>query len=217
MDDARPARPGACAVLVLAAGGSARMGRPKQLIEVGGITLVARAAQAALGSCARPVAVVLGAHAEEVEKALSALAVKTIRNPDWTSGMASSIRMGIDALFPEGGPPGSLLIMPADQPALTSALLDRLIERHRHTGRITAAGYAGRKGAPAVFGCEHVSALRALTGDEGARALLNAGTAIVETLDMPELAVDLDTPADLERWTGCARRGNAPPGADESS
>lgn len=176
------------------------MGSLKQLMMIGGSPLVARAADAALASAARPVAVVLGAHADQVRAPISGRPVIAVANPDWRSGMASSIRCGVAALLAADPSLDAVLLAPCDQPALTAGVIDALAALHRASGKIAASRFSGRNAAPAVFGREHFGRLQALEGDEGARAILNSGAEAVSAIEMPELALDLDTPADAERW-----------------
>src|SRR4051812_6293642 len=84
--------------VILAAGSSTRMGQPKQLLELGGKTMIVRAAEAALASSAWPVVVVLGSNAEKIRPALARLPVLIVDNEAWPEGMASSIRIGIATL-----------------------------------------------------------------------------------------------------------------------
>ena len=190
--------------VILAAGGSARMGAAKQLLMVGGVPLVVRAVDAALASAARPVVVVLGARAERVRAPVSGRPVLTVVNPDWRTGMASSIRAGLAALLTAEPGVDAVLLAPCDQPALTSGIIDALWALHRSSGRPAAARFSGRNAAPAVFGRADFPRLLALSGEEGARGLLNSGPGEVSTLDLPELALDIDTPADVRRWAGGA-------------
>jgi molybdenum cofactor cytidylyltransferase len=189
--------------IILAAGASERMGTPKQLLEVGGKPLVARAAEAALAAPVWPVVVVLGAHAARIRPALARLPVVTVENPAWAEGMASSIRAGIGALqqfsrLIEGG-----LVGLCDQPAFSAEAIARLIEAQLISGLgIAAARYGGQCGAPALFLREHFKTLAGLSGDEGARALLKGDPGRIAAVDMPELAADLDTPADYRAWIG---------------
>jgi len=178
------------------------MGAVKQLIMLGGVPLIARAVDAALGSAARPVVVVLGSRAERVRAPISGKPVTIVLNPDWNSGMASSVRAGMAALL--GADPGldAVLLAPCDQPALSSRVIDALAKLHRESGRTAAARFSGRNGAPAVFGRGHFGELLALSGDEGARGILNSGPEEVSTIELPDLALDLDTPADVRRWAG---------------
>ncbi|MDD9872777.1 MAG: nucleotidyltransferase family protein [Deltaproteobacteria bacterium] len=185
------------AAIVLAAGGARRMGRPKQLLEIGGRALVRRAVDAAAG-VADAVWVVVGAGADAVAAALAGSGARIARNPDWTRGMASSIRCGVEAAC-AAAPPRALLLLLCDQPAVTTALLQRLAA-HFAAGRgLAACEYAGALGPPALFGAQHFSALRGLRGDGGARALLEAPGAQVARVPFPEGALDVDTPADLRR------------------
>lgn len=191
----------AWAGVILAAGASTRMGRPKQLLEIGGQPLVARAAAAALGAGLWPVVVVLGSRGEAVRPALARLPVLCVDNPAWTEGMASSIRAGVSALTGYSRAlPGALLAL-CDQPALSAEIIGRLrAAAAAAPGGIAAARYGGHVGAPACFGARHFSALKALTGEVGARQLLENLASSVAAIDLPELAADLDTPEDVARF-----------------
>ncbi|MBL9202242.1 MAG: nucleotidyltransferase family protein [Opitutaceae bacterium] len=176
------------------------MGSPKQLLEIDGRPLLARAVEAALASPAWPVVVVLGAHAEKIRPAFARLPVLVAENPAWAEGMASSLRAGITTLRQFSRRLDAALIALCDQPAFSAATIARLVAAQRETGRgIVAARYAGRNGAPALFLREHFPALAALTGEEGARTLLHDDPARVAAVDLPDLALDLDTPADVAR------------------
>jgi molybdenum cofactor cytidylyltransferase len=186
--------------LILAAGGSSRMGKAKQLLEIGGKPLVARAVDAALDSGAGPVVVVLGADSERILARISGRGIIAVNNPEWATGLASSIRAGLAALLAAEPALEAVLIAPCDQPALSAEVIQRLAAAHRSSGRISAARYGGRNGAPAVFGREHFGALSALSGDEGARRLLNSDPGKVSAVELPELGADIDTPGDYAAW-----------------
>jgi molybdenum cofactor cytidylyltransferase len=192
--------------VVLAAGPSIRMGEPKQLIPVGGRPLVALAVEAALASPVWPVVVVLGANAERIRPSLARLPVLAVENAAWSEGMASSIRAGVTALRQFARSLDGAVIALCDQPAFSAGAISRLIAAQRQTGRgIAAARYLGRCGAPALFMRAHFDALASLTGEEGARALLNGDPDLVAAVEMPELAADLDTPEDLARFRSGAK------------
>jgi molybdenum cofactor cytidylyltransferase len=187
------------------------MGEPKQLIEIGGKALVVRVAEAALASAAWPVVVVLGANAEKIRPLLARLPVLVAENPTWGEGMASSLRAGVSTLRTFSRALDGALVAVADQPAFSAEAITRLVDEQRKTGRsIVAARYAGRLGVPALFRREHFAALAALTGEEGARHFLAAHAAEAAAVDLPELAVDLDTPEDVARLAAetVARRNN---------
>ena len=185
-------------VVILAAGSSTRMGRPKQLLEIGGRSLIVRAVEAALASPAWPVVVVLGANAEIIRPVLAGLPVLVAENPAWAEGMAASIRTGVTTLMQFSRALEAGLFALCDQPAFSTAVIEQLVAAQATTCRsVVAAHYAGRNGAPAIFLREHFAALAALTGEEGARALLNGDPSQVAAVNLPDLAMDLDTPGDF--------------------
>jgi len=189
------------ATVVLAAGGSSRMGSPKQLLRIDGITLVRRAAETALASRCQRVYVVVGAAAEAVRRELSELSLEVIENPDWEEGLAGSIRAGIEAV--QAGRPefDAAILAPVDQPWIHAALLDRLIEVFAGGGQeIVACTYAETVGAPALFARRHFADLTRLSGDRGAKSVLQAREAEVARVPFPEGATDLDTPEDYQRF-----------------
>ena len=184
--------------IILAAGASSRLGSPKQLLLLDGQPLVTRAAQAALTAGAWPVVVVLGAHAEKIRPALARLPVLVVENAAWPEGMAASIRTGITTLGQFSRTLEAALIALCDQPAFNAEVIAQLLATQHTTGRsIVAARYAARHGAPALLLRAHFPALAALTGETGARDLLNGDPTHVAAVDLPALAQDLDTPADL--------------------
>ena len=118
-------------------------------------------------------------------------------NPGWQLGMATSLRAGL-AAAPRSA--RAALVVLVDQPRVDAAALQRLILAwRRRPGIPAAARYAGHTGVPAVLPRRRWRALRALRGDEGARRLLRDGR--VTPVEMPEAALDVDTPADLETYT----------------
>jgi molybdenum cofactor cytidylyltransferase len=210
MPESRPAQPSGSSealrfgAVILAAGASTRMGTPKQLLPFEGKPLVVRAAEAALATAAWPVVVVLGANAEKIRPALARLPVLIAENPAWAEGMAASIRAGVTTLQQFSRALDGVLVALCDQPGFSAQAIDRLVAAQRATGSsIVAAHYGGRNAAPALFLRAHFSALAALTGEEGARHLLNGNSSPVATVDLPELAVDLDTPED---YAGATRQ-----------
>jgi molybdenum cofactor cytidylyltransferase len=186
-------------LILLAAGGSKRLGRPKQLLRVDGQALIRHATQAALGSRCRPVVVVLGAATTECLAQIADLPVCTVLNDRWEEGMAGSIQAGLDALLAEAPQITSVIVCLCDQPRLTSFVLDALIAAHLETGKpVVASAYGGVLGAPALFAASCFPELRALTGDQGARRLFNSRPGDVATVPFEGGAADIDTEADLD-------------------
>jgi molybdenum cofactor cytidylyltransferase len=173
------------------------MGQPKQLLEYQGRPLLVRAVEAALASPAWPVVVVVGANADAIRPALARLPVLVTENAAWPEGMAASIRAGVTTLQQFSRTLDAALIALCDQPEFSADTIAQLVAAQRTTGRsIVAAHYAGRNGAPALFMRDHFTTLTHLTGEEGARALLNGAPETVTAVELPALARDVDTPAD---------------------
>lgn len=174
------------------------MGQPKQLLEIDGQPLIVRTIKAALASAAWPVVVVLGAHAEKIRPAIARLPILVVENPAWTEGMAASIRTGVTTLQQFSRALDAALFALCDQPAFSAEIIGRILGARVEGGPgIVAAHYSGRNGAPALFGHEYFHELAGLTGEEGARALLNGEPTKVTAVDLPALALDLDTPEDF--------------------
>ena len=183
--------------LVLAAGSSTRMGRPKQLIRHRGTSLVSRAVDAAIGGGCDPVIAVLGANAEVVREEIGNRPVETVINADWGAGMAGSIRTGVQALA--GRAVGAALLLPCDQPHLEAALVRRILEAFDgRPGRMVACEYAGTIGIPVLFERSRFAELTRLSGDRGARAILDRHPQEVVRIGWPDGAHDVDRPGDLD-------------------
>lgn len=186
------------AALVLAAGASTRMGRAKQVLELGGTPLVRRAAAAALSAGCAPVVVVLGANAALVASALRGLDVEPVVNRAWQRGIGSSIGTGIATLARHGV--GAALITLADQPLVGPETLARLLAARHAAGKsIAAARYAGTVGVPACFARALFPVLCALDGARGCKPVLGAHAHDTVLVDCPEAAIDVDTPGDFAR------------------
>lgn len=190
-----PARAAHVAV-VLAAGGSRRLGRPKQLLTRDGETLVHRAARLALGTSPQHLLVVIGAHPDAVVAALRGCACETAFNPDWEHGLATSVRTAAAALVGHDGP---VLIAGCDQPALAAAHLHALLAGAANAASGCAATLHGdAPGIPAVVPSAMLSQAHALAGDRGLGARLRAlPRDAIFALDAPELGFDLDTEDDV--------------------
>jgi len=189
-----PDAPALLAGIVVAAGSSSRLGRPKQLLEVGGSPLVVRAIRLLLEQCDAGVLVVTGAHHDAVVESLGDLPVRAIFNPWWREGLGSSIRQGVSGLADDGR---AVLLMLVDQPEIDAndmaALVSGWLTRPE---KIAAAKYAGVAGAPVIFPSSYRASLLKLHGDIGARQILR-DTEEPTLIEMPHAAFDLDTLDDL--------------------
>lgn len=180
--------------IILAAGGSRRLGRAKQLVTHRGETLLARVIRVACEAGAWPVVVVLGAECEAIKGAVNLSCVRLVSNANWVKGIATSIHVGLRAV--EEDLPDGALILTCDQPRLTAEHLRALVEVFDE-GKIAASAYAGDVGVPAIFPRAMFTKLYALSGDEGARSLLNGGGHAMVCVDFPGGEVDVDTPEDM--------------------
>jgi xanthine dehydrogenase accessory factor len=188
------------AVVILAAGGSRRLGQPKQLVEIEGQSLVRRAAESALSAGSGSVHVVVGAEVDRVRASLDGLPVELVINEAWREGVASSIRAAIDAIERRERPVETLVLMLCDQPGVSGDVLRRLLEAYRMTrAPVVASRYPEGPGVPALFHAELFPALKTLDGDVGARQLIRHLDRDVVTIPfaMPD---DIDTPGDLVRY-----------------
>jgi molybdenum cofactor cytidylyltransferase len=186
--------------ILLAAGTSSRMGRPKQLLEWRGRPLVRHVAEQALASQRLTgLVVVVGAVADSVRAALTGLdgPVLIVQNPDYASGQASSLRVGLGALPATAR---AALVLLVDQPLVTPALIDALIAAYDADQDALALipYYRGRRGNPVLLVRALFDELRLLEGDVGAREVLarHAGAVRQIVLDDPAVVSDMDTPED---------------------
>lgn len=186
-------------VLVLAAGGSSRFGSPKQLAMFQGKTLLEQAVRTALEARLGPVVAVLGAVDQPCREVLSGMDVLIVHHPGWETGMAGSIRAGLEFLMAEQPEGDGVAIMLADQPALTPGHLRALRAAAGNQSRIVASSYGDQAGVPAWFPRKYFPDLLQLEGNRGAKGLI-ARTDGVITVPLPETAAwDVDVPEDLAK------------------
>lgn len=182
---------------VLAAGQSARLGTPKQLLMLDGEPLVRRTVRAACATECEQVAVVLGAQADAVSAALGPCRATALTNEAWSSGMASSMHVAVR--WAAGVQAEALVLCVCDQPSLSAAHLTSLIAAYRSERRSIASRYNGALGVPALLTAQHFERLLSIEGDRGAAPLLRSGID-VGAVDWPEGAIDLDTADDVARF-----------------
>ena len=181
------------AAVVLAAGGSARLGFPKQLLLRDGEPLVRRCMRLVAATKPARLLVVTGADADAIEATLGALSCERLRNPRWGQGIGSSLALAAAALERHEG---ATLVVLCDQPALEHAHLSGLLELAARG--CAATRYGATIGAPAVVTRDVLAHARTLDGDRGLGAVLRAlPRERLALLDAPQLAHDLDTPEDV--------------------
>jgi molybdenum cofactor cytidylyltransferase len=189
------------AAVVLAAGRSTRMGTANKLLaDIGGQPMVRHVAEAALASRARPIVVVTGHMVEQVTEALQGLDVRPLANPDYATGLASSLKAGIGAL--PASCAGALILL-GDMPRITSGHLDSLMAAFA-SDAIVVPVHAGRQGNPVLWPAKYFPELLGLDGDAGAKRLIATHAASVRDVDLGTDAIfaDIDTPEALAALRG---------------
>jgi len=184
-------------IIILAAGNSSRMGRPKQLLNYKGKTLLQTVIDEALKTDCKPIIVVLGASADEIVAKHENIQVNFVTNESWESGMASSIVAGLSTLINNDSDKESVIIAVADQAFIKMSNFNNLIEKQRETGKnIIASKYAETIGTPVLFKKDYFEALLSLKGAEGAKSILKQYPHEVETVIFELGEIDIDTETD---------------------
>jgi molybdenum cofactor cytidylyltransferase len=186
--------------VILAAGGSSRLGQPKQLLMFRGEPLVVRAVRAATEAHCAPVVVVVGDTGNAIRHELRETSSVIVENPEWQHGLGTSIRRGLEYLT-ESTPTGDgAILLACDQPLVKASTLTALIAGQDKTRKpIVVSSYANTLGVPAFFDRSCFEALIALPDDSGAKSLISARPNDVAAIPFEEGAIDIDTPADWER------------------
>lgn len=175
------------AAIILAAGASTRLGKPKQLLMLEGENLLERSLRMASRAGYSPVVIVLGSSAQLISERSRLTGSEVIVNEDWETGLSTSIKKGVQSLQNVDG----AVIMTCDIPAVTVHHLQALGE----TGAITASSYQNKRGVPAYFPRSSFPDLLQLNGDKGAWELLQTA----HTIDLPSGELDIDTVHDLRQ------------------
>jgi molybdenum cofactor cytidylyltransferase len=185
--------------VILAAGGSGRFGRPKQLLTFQGETLVRRAVSAAAEAGCDPMIVVVGDLGDAIRRDLQSASAIVVENPEWQRGLGSSIRRGLQEI---GDSIAAVVLLTCDQPLVDKAVVAELIATYEKTRKpMVACRYAGTLGVPALFDRSCFADLIALPADSGAKTLMTARPNDVAAVAFERGAIDIDTPEDFERLT----------------
>jgi len=189
------------AVLVLAAGSSSRMGRPKQLLNWKGNPLLQHSIEQAKKSNGDEVLVVMGSDFELIKSQTDSEGITVLKHVNWKNGLGSSIAFGIEYIQNSLPHIDSVLIMLADQPLVDADYLNRMIETYRSNAtKIVASLYPNNKlGVPAIFNKMYFNQLTQLNLDRGAKEILYKYSDKLLSLDATALVIDLDTIEDYER------------------
>ena len=185
-------------IIILAAGNSSRLGKPKQLLDHQGKTLLEITSEAAIeASSGNPVVVVLGAYADKISKHHHETNITYIVNESWEEGMSSSISAGLTTLLAQNSAIEQVIIAVCDQPYISAEIFESLIKKQEQTGKsIVASSYAQTIGTPALFNSKHFDELLSLSGNTGAKHLLKKYAGATETISFELGYIDIDTETD---------------------
>ena len=198
-----------CAIILLAAGSSTRMGTAKQLLTFKAESFLSHMLNVLAEVNAGKVIVVLGANAELLEKELNNKKVFKVINNDWTEGISSSIRCGLKALAEVEPTCDKAIFMACDQPFVSASLINNLINMHNETGKpIVASAYANTLGIPALFHKNMFPELKELKGDTGAKKIILNHRDMVAEILFPSASIDIDTMEDYENLNNIILKNN---------
>lgn len=184
--------------IVLAAGASRRLGQPKQLLPLGGRPVIAHTLAAARRSMLDTLVLVVGAHAGEVLDAIDTDGLTIVHNPDYAEGQSTSVLAGLRALPDDAD---AALFLLGDQPLVQSEVIDALVQERLASGAsIVQPLYQDGPGNPVLIGRELFAELESLSGDTGARPLLQSHReAIARVAVKAARPLDIDTQEDYAR------------------
>ncbi len=181
--------------VVMAAGSSSRMGRPKQLLDFGEITMLEHVVLVAEASAVAPIVVVLGDHADEIKARVNWHHAEVVFNPDYKHGSATSLRAGMSALDPSSG----IVVVAGDQPAVTADLIDRLVEGYVDANAWAAVcEYTDGVGHPWVLSQDALEAMPSLEGDKVLWRMLSEDERVVRVAMDRAKPLDVNTMEDYE-------------------
>lgn len=196
-------------IVILAAGNSSRMGRPKQLLPFNGSTLIRRITAEAVKVSDHAVAVVLGACQEVIAPEIKEFDILTVVNEEWQQGMGKSISVGLKALTDKHPAITRVILVVADQPYVTAELFEKMIRQQLSSGKgMIACAYDGITGTPVLFSHKYFQALLNLGGEAGARKIVQQHPADVDVVTFEAGAIDIDTLADYKNVTHQPQENN---------
>ncbi|MDH5466802.1 MAG: nucleotidyltransferase family protein [Candidatus Aminicenantes bacterium] len=185
--------------IILAAGESKRMGEPKMLLPFGGKTIIEAVAESVVSSEANGFLIVLGAEREKIKEKIKDYGIRSVFNPDFQSGMLSSVKCGFKAV-PEGT--RAVLVVLGDQPRISSGIINQLIEAYKKTGKgIVLPVFERERGHPVIIDMKYKEEVENLRPDIGLRGTVYSHPEdILEVeVDTPAVIQDIDYESDYER------------------
>lgn len=192
--------PSKIGIIILAAGASVRMGKPKQLLEYNGKTLLLHTIQEAVDSVCFPIVTVLGSTADILKVEIKNSDVKMAENIEWKNGMSSSIKVGLQKLLDSDDQINGVLIMVCDQPLVSVEIINQIVETHQKSDSlIVASRYRDTLGVPALFSRRLFSELLNMENVGGAKNLIEKFKDQTSAVNFPDGEFDIDTPEDYRK------------------
>ncbi|WP_078429238.1 nucleotidyltransferase family protein [Alkalihalobacterium alkalinitrilicum] len=189
--------------VILAAGMSKRMGAPKLLLNFHGKPLFLHSVECAISSKLSPILIVGGKHIQSLQHYTRDLPVEVISNPNYEEGMATSFKLGVEAI---GDKVDAIMVLLADQPFLPPMLIERIVQTYLHSRsegtRIVRPRYSSLPGHPVLFDADLFTEFQGLKGDEGGRSIIKKHSQKLKLIDVENLmwGVDIDTPNELKKY-----------------
>lgn len=186
-------------IIILAAGTSSRLGKPKQTLHYKDQSLLKHTIKAAVDSTVGPVIVVIGANEKEISEHLENEPITVVSNKSFEEGIASSIRAGLTHLLDSNKDCEAAVLMVCDQPYVDGSLLNNLAEAKQRTNKpIVASAYKDTLGVPALFDKSLFPELLSLDGEEGGKKVILKHLNQVASIPFPAGDIDIDTAADYD-------------------
>jgi molybdenum cofactor cytidylyltransferase len=184
--------------VILAAGKSTRLGRPKQLLELGGESILLHTVRNAMNSHLDQVVLVLGDSAFEIADAVGEQGQSLAINPDYELGQSTSLKLGLSTIDPEAE---AVLFLLGDQPQVSAEIINAVISHFRKTGGIIVMpSYHGIRSNPVLFSRELFPEIAKVTGDQGARSVVRTHFSEVHAVEIDaDPPLDVDTEEDYEK------------------
>lgn len=191
--------PSSLGVVILAAGASKRLGRPKQLLTYHNTTLLQHTIDSANSLEALAKLIILGAQAEKIAIQIDTKSFEVVINEHWANGLSSSIEAGLTILRKNHPTIKNVLFVLSDQPYLTHDHLKKLLSKHQDDEPcITGSFYANQVGVPIVFSYHYFDELLTLDGDQGARKIVAKYPYSIQSVPFEKGEIDVDTEEDYQ-------------------
>jgi molybdenum cofactor cytidylyltransferase len=189
--------------ILLAAGSSTRLGKPKQLLKIGKENLVERSCRVLIESNVVDRLLVLGDKAQDISQTISKSPVKIIVNPEYQKGMGSSIKLALSYLGKIEKKFNGFLILNVDQPAVNVSHIQKMLfQFEKHSAqKIISSFYADHTGVPVVFPIKYLATCLQIRNDEGCHMILKENPKQIFSIALPDGERDIDTDEDIRSWS----------------